>query len=583
MTRSHYRILEQVGAGQFGRVFCAIAKNTGTIVALKDLNQLSYPTKKFLREILYLVTLQHPNIVAFNGFEHHRRGRYLILDYCEGGTLRDLMDSQTPLGLPYRLKLIVDVLCGLDHAHRRGIVHCDIKPENILLEVHSQGWRAKLTDFGIARLMEEAAGVRESGGYTGSPAYMAPERFYGKYSYASDLYAIGILLYELIVGQRPFSGLPAQLMSAHMSGFVSIPDSVPGDLRSIIEIALRKLPQRRFSNAGEMLDSLNRAIQKLPAITNDDPIYITSQLPINSDVRVIFTKNIFDNFTAFANNETYIYYTNNKKIFRERLDIVEKFIKCLIFPHKVIQVEPHQNGCWIWTGSQTQTFLYWSTDSLEVNLLAKFSNRAVFSDLHPPAQSLALHQFKLFMVLKLPQTRVAGLNCIPSQPRQLMWIDRRYGLAIFQEENSTKFQLFNRRGKVMDGLTLPVRTADFTIHKFCPNFLVALESDRVSTLIVINLKPWRLTRIPLANIPDFICSYGQGFILAERGGKVTFLNIQTYRLSYCQISTSIKCVSSLDKNRFIVINEENQLQIIEIDGVGIEPTDNRSGEGKTVT
>jgi serine/threonine-protein kinase len=260
---SRYQIIAQVGQGQFGRVFQAIDQETGKIVALKDLDQIGYSTKNFLREISYLVSLRHPNIVSFQGLEHHQTGRYLVMDYCDGGTLRQLMESETELDLKTSTQFILDILAGLAHAHKQGIIHCDIKPENILLKLEEQKLTAKISDFGIARLIAEADIMRQSGGYTGSPAYMAPERFYGRFSPASDLYAVGILLYELIAKERPFSGLPGELMTAHMSKFVKIPETIPLPLRSIIDIALRKLPQRRFSSAEVMAAELQKALQEL--------------------------------------------------------------------------------------------------------------------------------------------------------------------------------------------------------------------------------------------------------------------------------------------------------------------------------
>jgi serine/threonine protein kinase len=265
MPRSRFHILGKVGQGQFGRVFCAIDRSIGTLVALKDLDGLRYPTKPFLREIAYLISLRHPNIVSFQGMEHHQTGRYLVMDYCNGGTLRELMESGGIRGLRQGLRFILEILDGLDHAHDRGIVHCDIKPENILLNITASGWTAKITDFGISRLVAESdTRWQTGGGYTGSPAYMAPERFYGKYSPVSDLYAVGILLYELIVGDRPFSGIPTELMSAHLSKAAPIPDTIPESLRSIVETSLRKLPQRRFPSAKAMGTALREAIAGLP-------------------------------------------------------------------------------------------------------------------------------------------------------------------------------------------------------------------------------------------------------------------------------------------------------------------------------
>ena len=226
-------------------------RQTGQFVALKELEQQRFSTHKFLRELRFLLSLQHPNIVTCQALEHTSTGRCLVMDYCEGGTLRGLMSEENRLSVPHGIKLIADILAGLEHAHSRDIVHCDIKPENILLNVKPTGWIARISDFGVARLSQELS--NQEFGNTGSPAYMAPERFYGQYSRTSDLYSVGILLFELMVGRRPFSGTPADLMSAHLNQPVKIPDTVPDVWRPLIITALQKLSARRFRTAADML------------------------------------------------------------------------------------------------------------------------------------------------------------------------------------------------------------------------------------------------------------------------------------------------------------------------------------------
>ena len=208
MSSTRYRILGQVGQGQFGKVLCALDRQTGLLVALKVLKKRELPTRVFLRELGLLASLQHPNIVSVQTISYTAKNRYLVMDYCEGGTLRHLLRQSIHLNLGQRLQIIIDVLKGLDYAHQVEIVHCDLKPENILLTHTADGWIAKISDFGIARLAEEVGYGVIGQGDTGSPAYMAPERFYSQYSYASDQYAIGVILFELLMGKRPFDGLP---------------------------------------------------------------------------------------------------------------------------------------------------------------------------------------------------------------------------------------------------------------------------------------------------------------------------------------------------------------------------------------
>ena len=222
--RSSYRLLGLVGNGQFGRVYCGAHRKTGQLVAIKYLHRHSLSTHAFLRELHCLLSLSHPNIVACHALEHSDDGRRLILEYCAGGTLRSHMLNS--LSLADILNLVSDVLSGLAHAHQQGVIHCDIKPENILLSYCDGRWRAKISDFGIAKLIQDQPNHIGSG-QTGSPAYMAPERFYRQYSPSVDVYAVGVMLFELLVGQRPFTGTPTVLQSAHLNQ--PVPEGRPAD------------------------------------------------------------------------------------------------------------------------------------------------------------------------------------------------------------------------------------------------------------------------------------------------------------------------------------------------------------------
>lgn len=284
LKQSKYRLLGLVGQGQFGQVFCAVHRQTGQLVALKNLERQRFPTHQFLRELRFLLSLQHKHIVSCYAIEHTRTGRYLVMDYCEGGTLRGLMEEENHLRIDQSLKIVSDILQGLEHAHSRGIVHCDIKPENILLRLKPKGWTAKISDFGIARLSQELS--RQSGSNTGSPAYMAPERFYGQYSPTSDLYSVGIMLFELLAGYRPFSGAPGALMGAHLNQHVRFSDAIPEVIQPIIHKSLQKLSARRFNSASQMLEALRQAASDLnmsldsTTFSLDEPLLESRVVPI---------------------------------------------------------------------------------------------------------------------------------------------------------------------------------------------------------------------------------------------------------------------------------------------------------------
>ncbi|PSB00730.1 serine/threonine-protein kinase [Merismopedia glauca] len=279
---SQYQITKLLGQGQFGKVFRAVDINTGNIVALKEIEYHKFPTHKFLREVHFLVSLQHPNIVTCQGIKHTKFARYIVMDYCEGGNLREWLDAQEKLSLEQALEVTSNILSGLEYAHSKGIVHCDLKPENILLSQDNLRQKSMISDFGIARLIHDEK--TELMGVTGSPAYMAPERYYGKYSPTSDLYAVGVMLFEMIVGDRPFSGLPGKLMVAHLNQPVEVPSTVPFLIKKIITKALQKLPQKRFPSATEMLESI-----ALAAKLEKSAISVSDELPLRAiDLDTLF-------------------------------------------------------------------------------------------------------------------------------------------------------------------------------------------------------------------------------------------------------------------------------------------------------
>lgn len=280
MQASRYHILGLIGQGQFGKVYCASDRRTGQLVALKELTHQRAPTNQFLQELWFIISLQHPNIAACRALEHIHNGRYLVMDYCEGGTLRHLLEQNHALRLQESLQLLIGVLEGLHYAHQRGIIHCDIKPENILLTLKPQGWHPKLSDFGIARHLPTqgkfSSSQKPSLFTGGSPAYMAPERFYGLYSCQSDLYAIGVVLYEMLTGDRPFHGLPGELMWLQLNQRLQVPNFIPEPLQIIVQKALEKLPARRYRTALEMSEALQQALIH-PQIKNQADTIISWQ------------------------------------------------------------------------------------------------------------------------------------------------------------------------------------------------------------------------------------------------------------------------------------------------------------------
>jgi serine/threonine protein kinase len=532
--RSKYRILGLVGQGQFGRVYCAVSRQTGQLVALKSLDRQRFPTHKFLRELRFLLSLQHPNIVTCRALEHTATGRYLVMDYCEGGTLRGLMNESQHLTLRQRLKLIVDILQGLDHAHSRGIIHCDIKPENILLTLQPSGWTARISDFGIAHLSQEMEG--QGLGNTGSPAYMAPERFYGQYPLNSDLYAVGIILFELLVGKRPFSGTPGELMSAHLNRPVTIPDTVPEAWRSILLTSLQKLSARRFRSAGAMLaairevatqeglgnwlnppavlsepapfvfhhqESLKQPVTALPSGAADCSPKVAALFEVwqrnfpKSGIQSLVSRS--HGYFVLTKRSVHLLSADSHRPLQAHL-LLELSHDC------VAAIEPM--GRWFVTLENTRAgkLCFWKVQGDTRRTHASLMARSTIA-----LQAMPLLQPLLFA---LDARHAVVMTTTVEQGRSsLRGGDRKGGTLV---------QVLTRRGSEAGLLQLPVRVGQ-AIQTSVPYQLLATDADNPESVLLVDLKPYRIVRLEVGMVPKFLNATSWGFVLADGLGNIVFL------------------------------------------------------------
>ena len=259
-----YRIEREIGEGGMATVYLADDLKHERKVALKVLKpELAaiVGAERFLSEIKVTANLQHPNILPL--FESGEADGFLfyVMPYVEGETLRDLLDREQQLHLDEAVKITTDLAEALDHAHRQGVVHRDIKPANVLL----RDGRPLIADFGIALAVGAAGGTRltETGLSVGTPYYMSPEQATGDQVVgpASDIYALGCVLYEMLVGEPPFPGATAQavlgkiLQGKPVSATEQRP-SIPANVDAAVRCALEKLPADRFTGAQDFARAL---------------------------------------------------------------------------------------------------------------------------------------------------------------------------------------------------------------------------------------------------------------------------------------------------------------------------------------
>jgi serine/threonine protein kinase len=271
-TIGPYKITERIGEGGMAVVYKGYQQSLNRYVAIKvlrsELAQDEQFVERFRREALAVAELSHPNILHVYDAGMAHGSYYIVMAFVDGGSLRDLI-AQGPLEIEYATSIAGQLAEALDHAHRNGLVHRDVKPNNILM---TREGRPLLTDFGIAKALHESQGLTRTGHSIGTPEYMAPEQIQGqKVDGRTDIYALGIVLYEMLVGWAPFSATtpvaalykqvnepPPPLRQANIS--------VPDWLESVVLKTLAKRPQERFQRAGELAEALRqrRAPTKVP-------------------------------------------------------------------------------------------------------------------------------------------------------------------------------------------------------------------------------------------------------------------------------------------------------------------------------
>jgi serine/threonine-protein kinase len=269
-----YRLIERVGSGGMADVWAADDLQLGRKVALKLLYrrfaQDSEFVERFRREASHAAGLQHPNIVSVYDRGEWEGTYYIAMEFLEGRSLKQVIQAEGALPPARAIDITIQILKAARFAHGRGVIHRDLKPHNAILEPSED--RVKVTDFGIARA--GASDMTETGSIMGTAQYLSPEQAQGHaVSAASDLYAIGIVLYELLTGRVPFDGDSAVTIALKQVTEQPLPPShvnpaVPPALDAVVLRALEKDPASRFVDADEFIAALqivNEGLETLPA------------------------------------------------------------------------------------------------------------------------------------------------------------------------------------------------------------------------------------------------------------------------------------------------------------------------------
>ncbi len=294
LLNRRYRLDALLGDGGMGTVYRGYDLNLERSLAIKLMHPHFARQEEFrarlVQEARVAAQLDHPSIVRVYDFGDSEQGLFIAMEYVDGGSLRDhlrrLQRMQKFLPLTQSLQIAIQIAEALDYANRRKIIHRDVKPGNIILkrltrpdEAGAQPFRALLTDFGLVKL-QESDGITQSGTTVGTPTYMSPEQCEGKeLDGRSDLYSLGIVLYELVTNKMPYTfNTLTEAIATHQAGTMpqaasEIRPEVPPIIDTLLEKALAKSPDMRFNSGAEMADALRSAFIALEGFAHarDDP------------------------------------------------------------------------------------------------------------------------------------------------------------------------------------------------------------------------------------------------------------------------------------------------------------------------
>jgi serine/threonine-protein kinase len=247
-------------------------------VALKVPHRQNIDFGELLREPRLLASLNHPNIVTILTAEKQENVFFIVMEYVAGETLEAVIEREGSLDLVHMMDLTCQVCNGVDHAHSQGVLHRDLRPANVLV---SESGMVKVADFGTSRFLEVAG---HGTTVIGSPPYMAPEQFHGKAVFASDIYSLGVTMYQMLTGELPYgTPSPADLQKL-MRGELVVPprarnSRIPKELNDIVMRAMAPAVGERYQRAGELLDDLLAARSKWAGARSTRPVVGPSAAP----------------------------------------------------------------------------------------------------------------------------------------------------------------------------------------------------------------------------------------------------------------------------------------------------------------
>jgi serine/threonine-protein kinase len=296
-TVGKFKILSPLGSGGFGTVYLAEDTWIDKKVAIKVPHRQNVDFGDLLKEPRLLATLSHPNIVSILTAEKQANNFFIVMEYVQGDTLESLIAQKGQLDLPQTLDYTCQICNALDHAHQQNVIHRDLRPGNVLV---TDGGLLKVADFGTSRFIEIAA---HGTTVIGSPPYMAPEQFYGKAVFASDIYSLGITMYQMLTGVLPYTTPAPADLDKLMSGEMVTPPRIknpriPAFISDIVMKAVAPEVSARYQRASDLLNDL------LAAREGRASSHLRRQTPVPSTVAASSAESVHDIQTRLRARET---------------------------------------------------------------------------------------------------------------------------------------------------------------------------------------------------------------------------------------------------------------------------------------
>ena len=287
-TLGRYELRRRIAHGGMSEVYLGYDRRVRRKVAVKVLYGSSEPfVRRFEREALAVGTLSHDHILALYDFGEQRPWYYLVMPYIEGGTLRDYLLRRKQLTLEEAGSFLYQIASALQYAHDHGVIHRDVKPSNILLRLDGHAY---LVDFGLAKAKVEAESLTHAGAMVGTPEYMAPEQSNGQHDYRSDIYSLGIILYQMLTGRVPFTAeSPVAVSLKHIQVQPTPPrqlnPNIPQAVEDVILKALEKDPNERYQEARILAAAYKKALHQEQSWVRENGTDETSKMDLSEVFR----------------------------------------------------------------------------------------------------------------------------------------------------------------------------------------------------------------------------------------------------------------------------------------------------------